>query len=100
MKALSGPAFALFAAAACAADNIDFERRDVDNNGWLSEMEWQQADFVTVPFHVADIDNNGASIGARRKPLRRSTKNRSKTNSRAPIQFLSSPAAESGSVFG
>ena len=41
------------------AVDFDFEVHDVDNNGYLTELEWEEAPWVTVSFVAADTDNNG-----------------------------------------
>lgn len=43
---------------AATANDLDFWRYDVDNNGYLTELEWEKADFGVVPFSQADTNNN------------------------------------------
>ena len=63
MKTVSSVVAATLLAAGMAfaedEQSVDFDRYDADGDGYLSEEEWREIDFVTVDFATVDMDRDG-----------------------------------------
>ena len=44
---------------AVAQETIDFDRHDTDNDGFLTEQEWNDINAAEADFETVDVDGDG-----------------------------------------